>query len=168
MKGVRDHGNDFVVCHLGDRECALPASDVSEFVALPALTRPPGLPPMLAGFLNLGGTAIPVIRLDHLFDLPEKRPDAYTPVIVLKTKAPGTALLVDRISGIVTAAPDSMLAVQESQTFNNCAVGEIIVDGKAVSVLSVERLLLEKEQQSIAEFQAMEQKRLAEIERAQA
>lgn len=168
MKRFSDQGSDFVVFRLGDQECALPVSDVSEFVALPTLTRPPGMPSMLAGFLNLEGTAIPVVRLDCLFDLPEQPPDPYTPLIVLKNGLPGAALVVNRIASIVTVDPGSMLPVPETQTFNDCAIGEIIVDGKTISVLSVERLLLEKERQSIAEFQAVEQRRLAEIREAQA
>jgi len=166
LNKIGDHGKGFVVFRLGDRECALPVSAVSEFVALPFLTRPPGLPPVIAGFFVLEATAIPVIRLDRLFDLPEQPPDSYTPLIVLKTGLPGTALLVDRISGIVDVAPTSMLPVDESQTFNDCAVGEIVNDGSAISVLDVERLLLKKEHQCVAAFQAMEQKRMAEIERA--
>ena len=165
MKRDNDSVNNFVVFRLGKKECTLPVSDVSEFVALPALARPPGLPSLLAGFLNLEGSAIPVIRLDRLFDLPERDPDPYTPLIVLKTGDWSMALLVDRITDIVTVAPDSMLSVQESQTFNDCAIGEIIVGGRAISVLSSERLLLEKERQSVAEFQAIEQRRLTEIER---
>lgn len=158
--------NNFVVFKLEKKECALPVSDVSEFIALPALAQPPGLPPILAGFLNLEGNAIPVIRLDHLFDLPKKDPGPYTPLIVLKTGKFGVALLVDRIMDVVAISSNSILTVQESQTFNACAIGEIAIDGRAVSILSSERLLLEKERQSIAEFQAIEQRRLQAIEEA--
>jgi len=155
----------FVVFRLGKTESALPISDVREIVALPALAKPPGLPPLMMGFLNLEGAAIPVIRLDHLFDLPEPDPDPYTPLIILKTGNPPLALLVDGIVEVVTVVADAVLPVQEAHTFNDCAVGEIAVAGKAISVLSVHRLLLEKERQSVVEFQAMEQKRLREVER---
>lgn len=154
----------FVVFRLGKTECALPISDVREIVALPALAKPPGLPPLMIGFLNLEGAAIPVIRLDHLFDLPESDADVYTPLIILKTDNPPLALLVDGIVEVVTIAVGAVLPVQEAHTFNDCTVGEIAVAGKAISVLSVDRLLIEKERQSVVEFQAMEQKRLQEIE----
>lgn len=154
----------FVVFRLGKTESALPISDVREILALPALAKPPGLPPLMMGFLNLEGAAIPVIRLDHLFGLSEPVPDPYSPLIILKTGNPPLALLVDGIVEVVTVASGAVLLVQEAHTFNDCAVGEIAVAGKAISILSVDRLLLAKERQSVVEFQAMEQKRLQEIE----
>ena len=48
------------------------------------LFAPPGLPAGLAGFLDLRGTAVPIVRLDRLFDLPELRPGLHTPMIVLR------------------------------------------------------------------------------------
>jgi len=142
----------------------MPISNVREIVALPALAKPPGLPPLMMGFLNLEGAAIPVIRLDHLFDQPESDPNPYTPLIILKNSKPPLALLVDGIVEVVTVVAGDILPVQLAHTFNDCAVGEIAIAGRAISVLSVDRLLLEKERQSVFEFQAMEQRRLREVE----
>jgi purine-binding chemotaxis protein CheW len=156
----------FVVFQLGPEKCALPVSDVREIVALPAIARLPGLPPLIAGFMNLEGTAIPVVRLDHLFSLPEHDPDVYTPLIVMKVGSPAVALLVDRITDVVTVPRDVILPVQVAHTFNDCVIGEFSVSGETVGLLSAARLLIEKERRSIAEFQAVEQRRLRELEGA--
>src|SRR4051812_6590060 len=68
-----------VVFHLAGQAYALELGAVQEIVLMAALSRPPGLPSMLEGFLNLAGTAIPVVRLDRLFRLPEQMPGMFTP-----------------------------------------------------------------------------------------
>lgn len=64
-------------------DCAFPLKTVREIVPMARLSVPPGLPSGLAGFLNLRGTAVPIVRLDRLFDLPEQLPGLHTPMIVL-------------------------------------------------------------------------------------
>ena len=56
--------------------CALHRSAAREFLPLPRLWRPPALPRPVAGFFNLSGRAIPVVRLDVLFGLAQNDDDA--------------------------------------------------------------------------------------------
>ena len=128
------------------------------------LSRPPGLPSLLEGFLNLGGTAVPVVRLAQLFDLPELVPALYTPLLILRTSEDRVALLVESVRGIVAASPTDIRAGYDGGTFNDCVEGEITVSDQVVHLLSPERLLLEKERQLLAELQAVEQDRLRELE----
>src|SRR5687768_5370192 len=86
-----------MVFHLAGQAYGIRLSEVQEIVPLGLLSQPPGLPSMLAGFLNLGGTAIPVVRLDRLFDLPELTPGLYTPLIVLRNPDYRVALIVERV-----------------------------------------------------------------------
>ncbi len=80
---------------------------------MPALARPPGLPAILEGILNLGGVAIPVVKLDRLFGLPERVAGLYTPIIVLRSQNP-LALLVDKVSEILTVAGKNMMRAMEA------------------------------------------------------
>ena len=80
---------------LAGRTCAIPSANVREVLFMPALARPPGLPAILEGILNLGGVAVPVVKLDRLFGLPERVAGLYTPIIVLRSQNP-LALLVDK------------------------------------------------------------------------
>ena len=71
--------------HVGGEEYGIPLRHLQEVVLMARLSRSPGLPGILAGFLNLGGSAIPVLRLDRLLGLSEQTPGLYTPLIVLAT-----------------------------------------------------------------------------------
>ena len=52
-----------VTFRLGDREYATPLADVREVVRLEGLVDLPGMPPPLAGVLDLRGAALPVLDL---------------------------------------------------------------------------------------------------------
>src|SRR5438128_2487698 len=79
--------------HLPGHACALPLASVQEVVPMPLLSRPPGLPSVLAGFLDLGGAIVPVLRLDRLLGLSEVVPGLYTPLLVLRQPEDRLALL---------------------------------------------------------------------------
>lgn len=153
----------FSVCGQG---YALALNEVREIVPLPLLTRSPGLPSVLAGFLNLAGSALPVVRLDRLFELPEQTPGLYTPLLILANADSRMALLVEKVSEITSVVPENIVPVGESQALNDCAEGLTMLHGRMVLLLSAERLLLEKEKQCLAELQAREQKRLEDWEGA--
>lgn len=155
-----------LVAQFAGQVCGLPIEKVQEIVPMASLARPPGLVSLVEGLLNLRGTAVPVLRLDLLFHLPLKPPGLYTPLIVLRDLDCPLALLVERANGIISVSPEAFLPIREGHCFNDCAEAEVALgaDGHGIHVLSVERLLLEKERQSIAELQAVAQQRLAELE----
>src|ERR1700686_41860 len=95
---------DLVVFHASGLDCAFPLQTVKEIVPMAMLSTPPGLAPCLAGFLNLRGTAIPILCLDRFFDLPEQRPGLHTPLIILRTGDSPAGVLVASVRRIVSAA----------------------------------------------------------------
>ncbi len=145
------------------QSCALPLEWVREIVHMALLSRPPGLPSILDGFLNLQGTTLPVLRLDRLFNLPEQSPGLYTPLVILRNPDPPLALLVDEVNGVFSVSAEDLLPVRETDLFNGCVEAEVVLNGQTVHLLSLERLLLEQERRRIAEFQALEQQRLGEL-----
>ena len=153
-----------LVFQLPGAVCALPLAAIREIVPMALLSRPPGLPSLLEGFLNRGGTAVPGVRLSRLFDLPELVPALYTPLLILRTSEDRIALLVERVRGIVAVSPDDIRAGHDGDTFNDCVEGEITVGETIVHLLSPERLFVEKERQCLAELQAIEQDRLRDLE----
>ena len=72
----------FLAFELSESVFAVPLEEVHSIVHLPALSRPPGMPVLLEGFLNLRGKVVPVVRLDRLFELPEKGLGPYTILLV--------------------------------------------------------------------------------------
>lgn len=155
-------GDGLLIFRLGGEECAFPVKSVREVVPMVQLVRPPGLPALLEGFLNLRGEAVPVVRLRRLFGLPEGALGLYTPVVILK-EGP-LALLVDEVSGVLSASEEAGLPVQEGNTFNDCVEAEVVLNGRTVHLLSTDRLLLEQERRRIAELQVEAQRRLRELE----
>jgi len=148
--------------------CALRGGDVRELLPLPRLWRPPGGPKPLAGFFNLGGQAIAVVDLPILLGL-DSRPDGAEALIyrhlmlVGRLGRPGpAALLVDRVLDLVAIEPGQLSPMREAATLNGCVEAEIDWQGGLVHLLSLERLLLAEEAQSLAELRRNAQNRLGE------
>lgn len=155
-----------VVFQLASQTYALPIAAVSEIVPLAALSQPPGMPPVLAGFLNLGGVAAPVVRLARLLNVPEQPAGLYTPLIILRSAGSPLALLVDAVMAIETIDEHAIVPVSESCCFNDCAEGLVTLGKSRVVLLSEHRLLHRQEERRIAELAAIEQARLAELQEA--
>ena len=126
-----------------------------------ALARPPGLPSVLEGILNLSGAAIPVFRLDRLFELPEQRVTLYSMLVIVQDGARDRfAILVDEVSHILPADSAILLPLDREVTWNGCAPATLRVKDTIVYVLSPVRILQEKEKHVLREFQAVSQRRL--------
>jgi purine-binding chemotaxis protein CheW len=161
---VTDKNRPLVVLHIGSQAYALPLAELDELVPMAQLSRPPGLPGVLDGFLNLGGTAVPVLRLDRLFGLPELTPGLYAPLLILRHPDYRMALLVEKVSRISSVPATAVLPVPQGESFNDCVEGVLTLDGHFILLLSSERLLLEKEHQCLAELRDLEQARLRELD----
>src|ERR1700729_1351062 len=101
MGDPQERAENLLVFHSSGLDCAFPLEAVREIVPMAALSSPPGLPSGLLGFLDLRGTAIPIVRLDRLFDLPEQKPGLHTPMIVLRGILGPIGVLVESVRGIV-------------------------------------------------------------------
>ncbi|ACI99519.1 chemotaxis protein CheW [Rhodospirillum centenum] len=148
-----------VVFALADRLCALPADAVAQILPMMDLARPPGVPPLLAGIAMLGRTAVPVVRLARLFDLPEQPATAGTALLHLRGEPP-RLLLVDRAVAVLDP-PEERLPLAEGTTFAGVAVAGFALPQGACVLLDPARLLLREEERRIDAFLALERERLA-------
>jgi len=150
-----------VLFHLAGEVAALPLESIQRITPMAQLSHPPSLPSAVEGILNLAGVAVPVVRLDRLLQLPAGHPTLYSMLIVLKdVSASPIALLVDRVSEILSVPESALLAVSAADSFNGCAEAEAVVRGCVIHLLSPARILLQRERESLAEFQAVAQDRL--------
>jgi purine-binding chemotaxis protein CheW len=149
---------------VANQSYALPFGEVLQVVHLPALTTPPRMPNLLAGFMNVGGNPIPVVRLDRLFGLPEMSPGIYTPLLLLRHPSRRLALMVENVIGIVKVADDAIVPIDQNHTFNGSVVGLVQRDNQVHLLLCAEKILLEQEQHCLAELQDQEQHRLQALE----
>jgi purine-binding chemotaxis protein CheW len=164
MARFEEGTQNLLVFHLGGLDCAFPLEAVREIVPMALLSSPPGLPSGLAGFLDLRGTAIPILRLDRLFDLPEQQPGLYTPFIILRGADTPIGVLVGAVQQIVRASGASFLSLPEEHVFHGCATATVEVNGNVVHLLAPECILLENERRLLREFQGMAQGRLRRLE----
>ncbi len=153
---------ELLICRLGARHLAFPLSSTHRIIHMPALSRAPGMPSLLAGFLNWQGVAVPVLQMEQLFHFACGEPQLYTPLIILK---PGPlALSVDAVEQVVSVPDTAISPIPNNEVFHGCTTGEFRRGDAVVHLLSPEKILLEKERTAIREFQAMAQERLARIE----
>ncbi len=153
-----------LVFQIGEHLCGLPVEQVREVLPPALLARPPGLVLLLEGFLNLRGTAVPILRTRRLFALPATTPGLYTPLVLLNNGGFPLALLVDKVLQIASIPEQAILPIRDKSCFNDCAQAEVALEALLIHVLSPERLLLEKERRCLVELQAIEQRRLEELE----
>jgi purine-binding chemotaxis protein CheW len=156
------NGRDAVLTFwLSDCLAAFPVREIERVTALAELARPPGLPLILEGILNLAGTAVPVLRLDRLFGLKTQHPGIYSMLIILRCgKGVKVAVLADRISEVLAVSGDALQRINRKDVFNGCAEAVLTVKEGTVHMLSADRVLSAKEHVALEEFQAMEQLRL--------
>jgi purine-binding chemotaxis protein CheW len=157
---------NLLIFHSSGLDCAFPLEAVREIVPMATLSTPPGLPSGLAGFLDLRGTAVPIVRLDRLFGLAEQQPGLHTPMIVLRGILGPIGVLVGSVRGIVQAPAARLLDLPPDGTFQGCATAVLQIDGEPVHLLSPARLLAANEHRLLADYGATSRARqlhLAEL-----
>lgn len=163
MRETKLAAREVLVFRLGETRLSLPLESVVEVLPLPLLHQPPGLPCLLEGFLNLGGEAVPVVRLDRLFRLAEMSPGLYTPLVLLRAPGHPVALLVDAVLGVGPADAGTATPLPEGTTLNECVTGYVVWKGETVPVLSPEHLLLTRERACVEQLRSLEAARLADL-----
>jgi purine-binding chemotaxis protein CheW len=159
--------HNLLIFHSSGLDCAFPVEAVREIVPMARLSCPPGLPTGLVGFLDLRGTAIPIVRLDRLFDLPEQQAGLHTPMIVLRGVRGPIGIIVDSVRGIVPVPSVRLLDIPEDRTFQGCATAAMQFDGDPIHVLSPVALLTANEDRLLADYGAMSQARLLQMQESE-
>jgi purine-binding chemotaxis protein CheW len=155
---------NLLIFHSSGLDCAFPLVAVREIVPMATLYCPPGLPSGLAGFLDLRGTAVPIIRMDRLFDLPEQRPGLHTPMIVLRGVLRPIGIAVDSVRAIASAPSTWLVAAPPGLTFGGCTIGVFQLDEDLVSLLSPGALFTAAENRFLDDYGAMSQARLLHMQ----
>ena len=160
MGNANGRTQDLLIFQSSELQCAFPLEAVREIVPMARLSSPPGLPSGLAGFLDLRGTAVPIVRLDRLFNLTEQLPGLHTPMIVLHGVRGPLGILADSVRGILPVPSERLLDIAEEGTFRGCATAVVELDGDLVHVLSPSALLEANEVGLLADYSAMCEERL--------
>lgn len=157
--------SDFLLLDVAGVTCALARTSMSEVLPLPELHAPPAGGGPLAGFLNLGGSPVPVVDLARLLGLGAQavRPEieAYRHILL---DAPGTTgFLVDRVEDLITVETAALRPVAAERTLNGCVVGEIARDDGLIHVLGLAHLLTAEERARLSALADAAAERLAAL-----
>ncbi|MBP0491332.1 chemotaxis protein CheW [Pararoseomonas indoligenes] len=157
-----------VLFSAGGALLALPREAVRALLPLPNLDSPPGLPAPLAGFLNLGGSAVPVVALTVLLGLPAGPLHPYRHLILLETAVTGpagpVALLVDRAADVLPAGLP-LRPTEEDTSLGGVVAGAVELPaasgGGTAHLLAPDRLLMAEEAAILGALTGQAQARLA-------
>lgn len=151
-----------VIFQCGSARCALPSAIADRVTPLPALSHPPTTPPILAGIMDLGGEATPVVRAAALFGLEEADLDAfYRHVLVVETAAGRIGLLVDRVLDVRDVETSAMTPADPAVSLHACVAGDLMVGADTVHLLDPERLFTAAEQARLQDLKTGEETRRA-------
>lgn len=141
--------------------------DVESVLQLPRLSRQPGDIPLIEGWLNLRGDALPVLSLADVLDLPAQ-PKALSDHLVITTERPRVAWRVARVEGLGEVSWESLRLLEHAADPNPRYVAQFAHQGDMVNLLNVASLLMAEEQQRLKIAQERRQGRLHALEGAQA
>jgi len=154
----------YVLIRAGDSDAALKQVEVAEILPLARLDRPPTAPRALAGFLNLGGSPLPVLRLAALLGgAAGTDDDLYSHIVRLKPQEgrPSLGLLVDRVLDAAARA-ESSASVAPDESLNGVVAETLTIGDRFVPRLDAQKLLLAEEAARLAEMAKVMAERLAE------
>lgn len=105
---------------VGNADYAVPAAQVLHLDSYEQATRVPGVPPYVAGLVQVRGRVVPVVDMRARFGLPPGEPTSDRRVIVVQIGARVAGLLVDSAREVVQLeesafeAPPDLIAQQAS------------------------------------------------------
>lgn len=153
-----------VIFRLSGQLFAIPVADVREVVPYAWLEQPPRMPAFVQGVLNLGGLAVPVLRLDRLLGMPAARIGLDASILIMKAGDSPLGLLVEHVEGVRSAAAFHITPLDDRHSFQGCMVGQLTdAAGLAAHVLSWPRVLLAEENLRLEQFRHGAQERLADL-----
>ena len=150
-----------VTFHLGEQTFGFGAEWVAEVVPNAWLSRPPALPAMVAGLLDLGGVAVTVLRGDLVLGLPEQRFGLDASILIMRGGGGQVGLLTGRVDGVRDLQSCRYLPVDGAHNFQGCLLAQLGHDDLVVHLLDWSRMLGAEEQARLAEFQTRTANRLS-------
>jgi purine-binding chemotaxis protein CheW len=153
----------FLLLRVGDQSYGVPVDNVREIVHRATLISTPGQPPILEGFLNLRGEAIPVIPLRRLFGLPAGPPDIYTPLLIIDAGGVQAALEADEAESVLEIRAADMRALPAEASPEHCAECMANTGDRQILLLSCAKILYEQEKQCLAALQTTMATRLHDL-----
>lgn len=97
-----------VVCVVGERQYAIPVTEIVEITALMKITAIPEAPQEMLGVVNRHGSVVPIIDLRLCFGQNIGALDLSTLFVVVQGPNYAAGLVVDGVLGVVTLPPSTV------------------------------------------------------------
>lgn len=161
-----------LICEIAGRPFAIALQRVIEIAPVPLIAGEPAgrdTPSVIAGIINVGGTAVPLLRTSRLLDLPDCPIGLHTLVIITRAdRSAGNAgplgLMVDAVRGIVTIDAAETIDLPT----HSLSTRALKSDNGVVPILDLDELLLIQERERIEELRRSHQRRLVDLQEVHA
>ena len=147
--GLTTDGSQYLTFQLGDELYGVDILRVQEIKGYTTVTKIPNTPPHIKGVLNLRGTIVPIVELRTKFGMPTIDYTLFTVIVVVVVRDRIMGLVVDSVSDVLNIEKKD---IQPPPQFG-AKVDVSVLTGigksgdKLVSLLNVDRLLIESEMQ---------------------
>ena len=140
-------GRELVSFRAGDQEYCVDIIAVREIRGWTACTTLPQSPPYVCGVINLRGAVLPIIDFNARLGRGATEPSARNVIIVTHIGARLVGLLVDAVSGILTAADGAIQPTPDvaCDTVKTFVRGILAVNDRMISLVALDRVLPEFE-----------------------
>lgn len=147
--------NKFLTLLLGKETYGIPILKVREIIGMMTITHVPKMPDYVKGVINLRGKIIPVIDLRLKFGMKDRAYDDRTCIVVTEIQANEgpklSGLVVDTVSEVLDVPPTSIEPPPSSSHSElEFLTGLGKAKDKVVLLVDIDRILTEKEKESIA------------------
>jgi purine-binding chemotaxis protein CheW len=143
----RDAKRELVSFRVGEQEYCVDIMSVREIRGWTPATALPQTPAYVCGVINLRGAVLPIIDLNRRLGGPPVVASARNVIIVTHIGARLVGLLVDAVSDILTVADELIQPTPDvaCDTVKAFVRGVIAIDGRMISLISLDRILPEVE-----------------------
>jgi purine-binding chemotaxis protein CheW len=145
--------SEFLTFALGQEEYCIDILKVQEIRGYDAVTKIANAPAFIKGVINLRGNIVPIIDLRIKFDLPDVGYHAQTVVIILNILERTIGIVVDRVSDVISLAPESIKPAPEFGAIlsTHYILGLAPLEDRMMIVVNIERLMSSPEMQLVSE-----------------
>jgi purine-binding chemotaxis protein CheW len=135
--------HEFIAFRVGGKEFCLDIMMVREIRGWTPATLLPMTPNYVRGVINLRGAVLPIVEFSARLGLPSTEPTERNVIIVVQSENRQVGLLVDAVSDILSVDDASIQPPPEvaSSTVKTFVRGLLSVDGRMISLISLENLL---------------------------
>jgi len=136
MSGDLTTKSQYLIFTVAEHPCAVLLSEVREVVLMAELSQSLVQADTIEGILNLGGEAIPVLKLNRILGLKDWSLGLYSHIIVAKSQDRSLGFLTQSAYKIASFASDDLTLFPTGSTWNGC-VSALIREGKEfINILS--------------------------------